>query len=75
MAATLATVDPDRLQAALARLTPGSVAYRLVAEALAWEDQSADERGAELALERHLEDRGYEEARGQEAWEASQGIF
>jgi hypothetical protein len=53
---------------------PASVreCYRLTAEAIA--DQEAEIR-AELAYERHLEDRGYEEARAQEAWEQTHGIW
>lgn len=53
---------------------PASVqeCYRLTAEMIA--DQEAEIR-AELAYERHLEDRGYWEARAQEQWEQTQGIW
>ena len=46
--------------------------YRLTAEAIA--DQEAD-LAAEQALERYLEDRGYDEARAFEDWEARHGIY
>ena len=53
---------------------PASVreCYRLTAEAIA--DQEAEIR-AEQALERYLEDRGYDEARAFENWEARHGIY
>lgn len=42
----------------------------------AYEDEcAAAELRAEMAYERHLEDRGWEEARAFEAWEASQGLL
>lgn len=37
-------------------------------------DVCAEAAYAEAAYERHLEDRGYDDARGQEAWEAQMGI-
>jgi hypothetical protein len=54
--------------------SPASVreCYRLTAEAIA--DQEA-EIAAELAYERHLEDRGYWEARAQEDWEERHGVI
>lgn len=53
---------------------PASVreCYRLTAEMIA--DQEAEIR-AELAYERHLEDRGYDEARAQEDWENRNGVI
>lgn len=53
---------------------PASVraCYRLSAEMIA--DQRA-EIAAEEAYERFLEDRGYEEARAQEAWEQTHGMW
>lgn len=53
---------------------PASVreCYRLAAEMEA--DEKA-EAAAELAYERHLEDRGYWGARAQEQWEQAQGIW
>lgn len=86
MAATLVTRDPSTLAAAIHDLTPGSVAHTLVLDALPapqlaayWEAIAdiawvADVQRAEYATERYLEDRGYDEARGQEAWEAQMGI-
>lgn len=46
--------------------------YRLTAQMEA--DQAA-EIAAELAYERHLEDRGYWEARAQEDWEERHGVI
>lgn len=37
--------------------------------------QAEDEAAAERAYERHLEDRGYDEARAQEAYEAAHGVI
>ena len=53
---------------------PASVraCYRATAEMIA--DQEA-EIAAELAYERHLEDRGYWEARAQEDWENRNGVI
>jgi hypothetical protein len=42
---------------------------------MVWERQDAEaEIAAEMANERYFEDRGYEDARAQEAWEMSRGI-
>jgi hypothetical protein len=46
--------------------------YQLTAQMNA--DQEA-EIAVELAYERHLEDRGYHEARAQEAWEQTNGMW
>lgn len=39
------------------------------------EQDGQAEIAAEMACERFFEDRGYEEARAQEAWEMARGIF
>jgi hypothetical protein len=38
------------------------------------EDEARAERAAEAAVERHFEDRGYDEHRSHEEWEARQGL-
>lgn len=46
--------------------------YQLSAEMAAEQEAEA---AIELAYERHLEDRGYHEARAQEAWEQTNGMW
>lgn len=46
--------------------------YQLTAEMNAEQEAEA---AIELAYERHLEDRGYHEARAQEAWEQTNGMW
>lgn len=46
--------------------------YSLMVEALAYQEAEAR---AELAYERHLEDRGYWEGRAQEDWEERHGVI
>jgi hypothetical protein len=79
MAATLDTrttdaMDIGTMRAALAQLHPGSVAHNLLADALCERAEvdafDEDVHRAEYAAERAIEDRGYDEARGQEAFDA-----
>jgi hypothetical protein len=74
MAATLAETPLRNLEAALPRLRPGSVAYRLVLDEIEATYEHQAEVHAEDGYIRHLEHRGYDEARLQEQMEAQLGI-
>jgi len=57
-------------------IRPGvTFTFAQICEYLPDAEESYAEVQAELAVERYYENRGWEEARAQEAWEAARGIF